>query len=135
MPRQTQTRLRQFFVSRLFLFSVLMVAVVFAFGFARAYYQDYKVRQEIRNLQEQVKKLEAKRIESMEILKYVTSPGFVEEKARTELNMKKPGEQVLMINNLEEDSKTETVSGAEESERLNNPSKWWYYFTHQNVIN
>ena len=55
MPHPNQQGFRRFFGSRLFLLVGLAVAVLFAFGFARAYYQDYKVRQEIRALQEEVK--------------------------------------------------------------------------------
>lgn len=132
MPRQTQSGLRRFFASRLFLLVALAAAVMLAFSFARAYYQDYKVRQEIRALQDDVKKLEKKKLESMEILKYVTSPAFVEEKARTELNMKKPGEQVLIINNLEKVGNARApTDSSNQGKRLPNPVKWWYYFTHQ----
>ena len=36
-------------------------------------------------------------MELLEVLKYVKSDSFAEEKARTELNMVKPGEQVLVV--------------------------------------
>ena len=63
----------------------------------RACYQDYQVAQEIRALQEQVNQLQKKKIESTALLSYVMSADFVEERGRTELNLKKPGERVLVI--------------------------------------
>lgn len=127
MERQKTTFVRRFFASRLFLLVAFLVAVLAAIGYARAYYQDFKVKQQIEALQNEVKSLEKKKLESMEILKYVTSPQFVEEKARTELNMKKPGEQVVVLNGLVEDQK-EIAGGPVENKYLSNPIKWWYYF-------
>lgn len=128
MKKRDSSKLKRFFGSRLFLMLALIFAIIVAFGYARAYYQDYKIRQEIRLLQEEVKHLEHKKLDSLEILKYVTSPAFVEEKARTELNLKKPGENVIVINgqfNEEENELNDPV----EKQVLNNPIKWWYYFT------
>lgn len=133
LPQSKQRGFRRFFGSRLFLFTGLIIAMLFAFGFGRAYYQDYKVRQEIESLQQEVKGLETKKLESMEILKYVTSQAFVEEKARTELNMKKPGEQVLVVTNIDEGQQKINTSNKEDIP-LKNPIKWWYYFTKHNLI-
>ncbi len=132
MKKQKQSALRRFFSSRLFLILALICAILIAFGYARAYYQDFKIRQEISALQDDVKNLEHKKLESMEILKYVTSEAFVEEKARTELNMKKPGEKVMIIKSqveIENKGHEEPV----EKHLLNNPIKWWYYFIHKSI--
>lgn len=130
MQKNEKSFLKRFFGSRWFLVTAFVVAVLVAFGYARAYYQDYKIRQEIDSLQEQVKKLEHKKLESMDILKYVTSDAFVEEKARAELNLKKPGENVLIIKNQIEQVDTEetTKKSPVEKSLLNNTIKWWYYF-------
>lgn len=109
----------------------LVCVILVAAGYIRAYYQDYKIRQEISALQDEVKLLEHKKLESMEILKYVTSDAFVEEKARTELNLKKPGENVMVVTNPEVE-KSLPIAGEGEggvSPLLSNPIKWWYYFT------
>lgn len=137
MQKNEKSFFKRFFSSRWFLVTAFAVAVLVAFGYARAYYQDYKVRQEIDSLQEQVKKLEHKKLESMEILKYVTSDAFVEEKARTELNFKKPGENVLIVKNQAEQVEIEETAQNLPVEKtlLNNPIKWWYYFLNRKSIN
>jgi len=127
--------LRRFFTSRLFLVVIFCVIALIIFGFIRTYYQDYKVKQEIANLQKEVDNLQKKKFQSMELLEYVTSDAFVEEKARTELNLKKPGENVLIIpNTAKTTSESEVVPVLSESgQKLSNPIKWWYYFIHRSL--
>lgn len=123
-----QTLFRRFFASRLFLFAALIVALLIALGYARAYYQDYKIRQEIRELESQVKSLEKKKLESMDILEYVMSQDFVEEKARTELNLRKPGEKVAIIKGPGQEELGGNYENEEAGQDLSNPVKWLYYF-------
>lgn len=132
MKTKEKNKIKSVLSSRWFLVIALIIAVFFAFSFARAYYQDYKVRQEIQLLKEEVKSLEIKKLESMEILKYVTSDSFVEEKARIELNMKQPGEQVMIFNNVNNSEKEESFV-EDKKNVLKNPIKWWYYFIHKDI--
>jgi len=134
MKAKEENKVKRVISSRWFLVVALVIAVFFAFVFARAYYQDYKVKQQIESLKEDVKNLQTKKLESMEILKYVTSDNFVEEKARIELNMKQPGENVIILKNVNT-SEREKLTTEEEIHILNNPIKWWYYFTHKDIKN
>lgn len=128
MKKGERSFFRRFFGSRLFLMVGFVLAILVALGYARAYYQDYKIKQEIKLLQEEVKSLEKKKLESMEILKYVTSDAFVEEKARTDLNMKKPGEHAVVVKGQDTDEVVKLQDDSEEKE-FSNPQKWWEYFT------
>jgi cell division protein DivIC len=127
---------KRFFSSRLFLFIMLGIALVVAVGYARAYYQDFKIKQEIKSLQEEVSSLQKKKINSLDILKYVSSSAYVEDQARIELNMKKPGESVVFVNNEKNSSKNEAVenSTTEGGQFVENPLKWLYYFIHKPLI-
>ncbi len=128
MPSAKESGWKNFFGSRLFLVVATIIAIMVIFGYGRAYYQDYLVTQEIEHLQEQAKNLEAKKMELLEVLKYVKSDSFAEEKARTELNMIKPGEQVLVV------PKTEITDNRQENNsmvgftNISNYKKWWQYF-------
>ncbi|MDD2757804.1 MAG: septum formation initiator family protein [Patescibacteria group bacterium] len=121
---------KNFFYSRWFLIGVVVATVLVGFAFVKAYYQDYQVRQEIERLQYDASQLEAKKIESMEILKYVQSRDYVEAKARTDFNLAKPGEQVAVITGA-----TGAATGGQvkkkviELEHISNPVKWWRLFT------
>jgi len=132
--RDQKSAWRRFFQSRLFLVVTGLLLVLIAFSYIRAYYQDYQVRQKIQELQEQVQSLEGKKLESLQILQYVNSENFIEEKARTELNLKKPGENVVFVEGVASASTTEPVVNSPVDEPvLSNPLKWWYYFTHQST--
>ena len=85
MPTGGKNKWQKVLSSRWFLLVLLVIAIFVAVAYGRAYYRDYQVRQEIERMQNEVKKLEAKKIETMEILKYVKSSNFIEEKARTEM--------------------------------------------------
>lgn len=135
MKKKSDNKIKNVVSSRWFLVIALVVAVFFVFIFARAYYQDYKVRQEIKSLKDEVKKLEMKKLESMEILKYVTSDDFVEEKARLELNMQEPGEKVIIFDNVGSTVQETITQLQTEAVVLSNPIKWWYYFIHKDYNN
>lgn len=118
-----------FFHSKKAIYILLAVFLFFCFNFARAYYQNYKVKKEISMLEQEVKELETKKLESLEILKYVSGNQYVEETARTELQMKKPGEKVLILN---ADQYMNQVEEEKQTTLLTNPKKWIYYFiTHE----
>ena len=129
---QSQSGFGRFFRSRLFLIILCIIFFLLAISYGRAYYQDYQVRQKIKKLEWQVSELEGKKLESMQILQYVASGNFIEDKARTELNLKKPGENVIFVNGFPKIT-TATLTESVDERPLRNPMKWWYYFTHQNI--
>lgn len=124
--RNSQSVLARMMRARLIVMVGGAILLFLAFAYARAYYQDYTIRQEIRTLEHEVRSLEKKKLESLELLDYVTSDRFVEEVARTELNMKEEGEHVVVIQTT---SSRQLRPTAYHEESLNNPMKWWYYIT------
>lgn len=112
---------------------MFLITFVFAYGFARAYYKDYNLRQEVKRLEQDIALLEKKKIESIELLKYVSSSSYVEDAARIELNLKKPGEQVVYLDQVEKEGEVlgeQIVSERGGGQHISNPIKWWYYFIH-----
>jgi cell division protein DivIC len=120
---------KNFFSSQIFVVIVAIVAVMVVFEYARAYYQDYQVRQEIAYLEDQAKKMESKKVELLEVLKYVKSDNFVEEKARTELNLVKPGEQVVVIPQAKENRNRQENEAVVRLKNISNYQKWLNYFS------
>ena len=129
MPTKEKNKWTAFFKSRWFLMAIFVFTVLVIFVYVRAYYRDYQVNQEIAHLQDEVKRLENKKMETIELLKFVQSKDFVEQKARTELNLVKPGEQLTVI-----DGGTTTVNPGQENDKMlklnniSNPMKWWLDF-------
>ncbi len=98
-------------------------------AYVRAFYQDYQVRQEIIRLQEDARNFEAKKIQLLDVLKYVKSDEFVEERARMEFNMTKPGEQVLVLDASQpKQADRQGEDAVVRWNRISNILKWWRYF-------
>jgi cell division protein FtsB len=117
-----------FFYSTLFLVGLLAALGFMALAFAQAYYGHYRVEQEIAQLKDNKERLQAKKFQTIELLDYVKSGSFVEHKARTELNMIKPGEHEVIITTSIPTSTGQATSDMIETEVVNNSLKWWRYF-------
>lgn len=119
---------QKFFTSRWFIVAGSLVFVLFFVAMGRAWYQEYLIRQEIVRLQSEARRLEAKRLKTLELLSYVKSPAYVEEKARTKLNLAKPGEQVVVINRPAISAETrQSEPPVVALPPSSNPVKWWRY--------
>ena len=75
---RSDSRLKSIFSSRLFIIFAVFLLLFLSVAYARAYYQNYQVEQEIGRLRSEAKRLEAKKIETLDLLKYVQSPSYVE---------------------------------------------------------
>ena len=134
VEKKNKGSIRRFLESPLFLIVCIPVAVLVAYGFIQSYYNGYKINQEISALESDIESLKHKNFELIDLYKYVMSDDFVEEKARTELNMKKEGENVLVFKNDNDYVKNESDSYIDSGQRMTNPLKWWYYFTNKKYI-
>lgn len=133
MAEEKNEKWRQIFYSRWFLLGMVFLSIVMVSSYARAYYQEYLVKQEIKNLQQEVRNLEAKKIETMEIFKYVQSDSFVEEKARIELNLLKSGEKMALISNSATgNSNGQIPNKVVKWSSVENPIKWLKFFFFKN---
>jgi cell division protein FtsB len=121
-----------FLSSRWFMSLAVFALLALGVAYSRAFYQNYHIQEEIKRLQSEAERLESKRLETLDLLNYVKSPAYVEEKARTELNMVKEGEQMAIVNTKVGSAKTSRQSSSPvlQSSRLDNPLKWWNYFFH-----
>lgn len=129
MPLRKDDNWKSFFASRWFMLVGVILLLLLSIAYGRAYYQNYQVEQEIKRLENETIRLQAKKLETLDVLKYVQSPAYVEEKARTELNLVKNGEHVAIISG----SAAPSIIGQEnqkmlESKNLSNPRLWWNYF-------
>jgi len=126
---ERQNPIGRFFSSPLFLIIGLPLAFVLIFTFVRSYYNNYKVNQEIAALEKEIKNLETRKFELMGVLNFTLSDQFVEEKARTELNLKKEGENILVFKNENQYPEDRAESSGRTGQKISNALKWWYYFT------
>lgn len=123
-----RTSIAKFFYSNMFFVVMFAVLALMLLSYARAYYQDIKIKQEIASLEQEVQELEHKKIESLEMLSFVTSDEFVEQQARTVLNMKKPGEQVAFVQTSIGNRRSGYGDSHTGGKRLTNVIQWLRYF-------
>jgi cell division protein FtsB len=122
--------LRRFFASKAFIIVGAVLLVFFTVAYIRAAYQNYQIREEIRRLQSEATQLQSKKFATLELLKYAKSPAYVEEKARTELNLVKDGEQVTIIDRDDPTKASRQVADdmLKSDKSISNPRLWWNYF-------
>ena len=128
MPKSTSSW-RSFFGSPLFLVIGVVLLLLISLNIVRAYYQQHQIREEVQHLEQETADLQSKKSELLKALQYTQSDAYVEAKARTELNMVKQGEKVVIF----PPSSPIAVSRQPEktvveSLQLTNPQKWWNYF-------
>ncbi|MFA5211032.1 MAG: septum formation initiator family protein [Patescibacteria group bacterium] len=122
--------MKEFFLSKFFLIILIVVLGFIAIGFARAYYKDYEIRQEIKELETKEQELQNNKINSLKMLEYVSSDDYVEDQARLELNLLADGEKVLYLDGPLSEQKTidyEYLNQDTDKLIIANYKKWWYY--------
>lgn len=116
-----------FFHSKSFIFSLLIVLVLLLIVSGREAYRNYKINQEIKNLQKKIDELRKSNAELNELGRYLQSDEFLEKEARLKLNLIKDGEKLIIIKRSEEEISPEEKK-VEENKNIPNILKWWEYF-------
>ncbi len=103
----------------------------------RETYQQWKVDQEIKGLQTQVETLQGRRLSLMDTLQKLNSVDELDKEARLRLDVKKPGEQVVVLRGFTPESSDDAASGASQASSSDtgssNPQKWFdYFFSNKN---
>ena len=139
-----ETRFPGIFSSKIFLFFLLVILLILGSSLGREFYRKYRLQKEFDSLKSEIDKLENKNQDLASMLEYLNKESNLEKEARRRLNLKKPGENVVVIvppeseprpenkssaDNPSPDSKSESkiadVSGEPKNRNL---SKWWNYF-------
>lgn len=123
---KTHTFLFRLVANQRFLAIILLTfLVIIIFPLARTYSQRRLVEQEIEDIQKQIGDYEGQNQELQSLLAYLQSDQSLEEQARLNLNLKKPGEAVVVIKN-----EPARAGSNEETARLDesNLAKWRHYF-------
>jgi cell division protein FtsB len=120
-PRKKQPFLK----SRGFLVGGTIVAILIAFSASRELYTNHTMQQEIRALEEEAVLLEARRLELLGLAEKLESGEFLEREARLELGLRRPGEQVVVV------QPRALGEGRVDRGSRTNPQLWWDYFIHR----
>ena len=116
-----------FFHSKAFIFGLLIIFILIVIAAGREGYRNYKINQEIKNLQKKIEELSKANTELSEMEKYLQSDEFLEKEARLKLNLIREGEKLIIIKKSEE-PRLEEVKSEEVNKKIPNIRKWWEYF-------
>lgn len=102
----------------------------------RESYREWKVDQEIRQMQAEIERLEGRKLSLAELIARLDSPEAIDKEARTRLGLRKPGERVIILRGADgpSDWKGDLAPDAaltpEQSAKAErpNPKRWLDYF-------
>jgi cell division protein FtsB len=118
----------------------LVIIVLISIPLAKNVSKLYKVNQEVDNFKIEIKNLGSKNSQLNNLISYLESDQYIENEARLNLNLKKPGETVYAINNKDEEENASTKNSnidsiqtspsldMNNSHEVTNLSRWINYF-------
>ena len=119
---------RSFWRSKTLAAVLLLLIILISYPLAKRINQRRALNGQILELQTEAERITNKNKDLSGLINYLQSGSFTEKEARLKMDLKKPGENVIVVTNPEVEVKPSQES-KEEKPRLNNPTKWWYYFT------
>ena len=129
----SQGVVKSFYYSKWFILVIFIVIVFFLVSAIKDYYSQEDLRDDISTLESQISNLQDEQYDLSETLSQVQGEDFVENEARTKLNLRKPGENIIIVSNdkdIQEFNKNTVDSGIKNllAEQESNFSLWWKYF-------
>ena len=120
--------------SKLLLIISLLILIFFTLNLTREILNRRDLQQEIKLLKDELDGLKGRNQELATLIEYFKTIDFVETEARTKLNLRKPGENIIIV--PAEQSSAETLASAAEGQILitaevkdiSNFQRWWNYF-------
>ncbi|MFH1326013.1 MAG: septum formation initiator family protein [Candidatus Falkowbacteria bacterium] len=120
----------------------LILVLLIGYPLVKKINQQIMLNREIEELSEEMERINNKNKKLEEIVGYLESASFVEKEARLNLDLRKPGEKVVVVKDktsLDEENEIESVymiegldKAVEQTEKIN-PQKWWSYFFNETI--
>ena len=122
--------------------TLALVGLIILIAISGPLYRNIKQRNninnEIKEMEDEVKRLEKKNSDLRKMIDYLGSNQFLEEQARLNFGLKKPGEEVVVIkdNSIIGNINSSSVPRDEDisdkmMDKVNNPRRWLGYFLDQ----
>jgi cell division protein FtsB len=117
--------------SQVFFIILIPIFLMLLFGIGQNFYYRFKVQKDLDKLNAEIANLSKQKEDLTKLVDYYKNQSNLEKEARVRLNLKKEGENVVII--LPQATSTsesgESISGSVESaEDLPNYKQWRYYF-------
>ncbi len=107
---------------------LLIILIATGLNLYKSRLKKSQINQEIIGLQGEIQNLEKQNLELNELIEYFNSDAYIEERARINLGLKKEGEKVVILPEIQKVGDKIQVLGETENSEKSNPKKWWDYF-------
>ena len=122
-----------------------LVIVFISIPLAKNVSKNYNINKEVVKLEEEIDRLKDKNGELGKMIDYLKSDQFIDEQAKLNLNYKKAGEELVVINSKEEQAEKTgdeakniyNIQGFNKQikeKEITNPKRWGYYFFNQEKL-
>jgi len=140
---QKAKKIKKILSSKIFLFIAIFVLIFLLIGLVRETYRKYQLTSEINQLKLNIDKLEGDNQQLANLMDYFKEDSYLEKEARIKLNLKKPGETVVVLSKdiidgvevvrrggLDIEKLDEEIINLSKDEVLETANywKWWEYF-------
>ncbi len=117
--------------SKVFLFFIILALIGLVISLGRESYRKYQLTKEINGLKSEIGRLAGENQQMADLMEYFQEGSYLEKEARLKLNLKKPGEKVIVISQPAAAEVDERIM-AEIQDEVNNETtnfwKWWEHF-------
>ncbi|KKS26061.1 MAG: Septum formation initiator [Parcubacteria group bacterium GW2011_GWC2_42_6] len=130
-------KFKRIFTSRFFLFALLLAVIWTGIVLINTHYKKNQLKSEVDNLKSEIEKIDKNNEELAELINYFGSSDFLEKEAKEKLNLKKEGENVIMVPKAAISGASDQGLPVGQDQALengqakspeNNFIKWWQYF-------
>ncbi|MCG2809294.1 MAG: septum formation initiator family protein [Candidatus Portnoybacteria bacterium] len=136
MIQQSRDRniIRKVLGSKIFLFLAVLALIYLVINLGRESYRKHQLTKEVNNLKLEIERLEGSNQQLANLMDYFKEESFIEKEARLKLNLKKPGEKVVILSDyFNTSSNLDALSNGSHNtetteEESTNYWKWWEYF-------
>ncbi len=130
MLGQNNPTIKKWLNSKLTLFFGILILLFIGVNFLRSWAKSQEINQEIKKMQTEISTLEKNNLELAELINYLNSTAYLEEKAREDLGLKKEGEKIVIVSETGQktDGSLNGLTQAQTGNNLSNLGQWWQYF-------
>ncbi len=114
--------------SKVFLFFIVLALIGLAISVGRESYRKYQLTKEINRLKSETERIEGRNQQLTNLLEYFKEESYLEKEARLKLNLKKPGEKVVILSQSDSPEDLPLEIQPEIKKEEVNWWKWWEYF-------
>ena len=114
--------------SRIFFIVLIPIFLALLVGIFQQFYHRYQVKKDLDKLDAEIANFNKQKEDLNNLLDYYKNESNLENEARVRLNLKKEGEEVVIILPAATSTESDKISSQKDIENMPNYKQWWHYF-------